>query len=140
MAVSAVHEVMIEANVATRVRLVLQKLGVTLFRNTVGVFFTMDKRTGEVSQVRCGLGNGSSDYIGWTEYVVLPSDVGRRVAIFTAIETKRSKGGRKSEDQERFIARVREVGGIAGFANSPEAAVEAIDQFTVGAPGRPCKR
>lgn len=121
-----------ESNVATTVRLALQKLGVTLFRNTVGVFYTVDQRSGQTSQVRCGLGTGSSDYVGWTEYVVKESDVGRTVAIFTAIETKRSKGGVRSADQERFVARVREVGGIAGFANSAEAAVEVLVDGTTG--------
>lgn len=81
--------------------------GMWLFRNNVGLFLTRDGRP-----VRCGLATGSSDIIGWTEYTIRPADVGRTIAVFTALETKTVRGTVRPE-QEKFIAAVRRSGGIA---------------------------
>ena len=83
------------------------KAGMWLFRNNVGLFYTRDGRP-----VRCGLGTGTSDLIGWTRYIVRAEDVGRTLAVFTAIETKSAKG-RLRPEQQNFIDAVRESGGIA---------------------------
>lgn len=72
---------------------------------------------------------GTSDLIGWSSVVVTPDMVGCRVAVFTAIETKKSKGGRTSDDQANFIAQVLKAGGIAGVANSPEAARSIVSGY-----------
>lgn len=69
--------------------------------------------------------NGAADLCGFTPVVITPEMVGKKVAVFTGIETKRTSGGRTSEEQRNFIARVREAGGIAGVASS-EAAARAI--------------
>lgn len=69
---------------------------------------------------------GTSDLNGWTSVVITPDMVGCRVAVYTAIETKRSKGGVTSDDQAKFIKLVREAGGIAGVANSADAAREIV--------------
>lgn len=55
---------------------------------------------------------GFSDLAGWTEYTIRPADVGRTVAVFTALETKTVRGTVRPE-QEKFIAAVRRSGGIA---------------------------
>lgn len=72
---------------------------------------------------------GASDLCGWTTVRITPQMVGRDVAVFTAIETKRSKGGRVSTEQKNFINQVNAAGGIAGVASSPEQATAIIDQF-----------
>lgn len=95
--------------VAKRVRLALQALRCTLFRNNVGAY-----QTDEGRWIFYGLCKGSSDYIGWTEHVIRPEDVGRKVAIFTAAETK-AKYGVKRKEQETFILAVERAGGIGGF-------------------------
>lgn len=69
---------------------------------------------------------GTSDLIGWTTVDITPEMVGRRVAIFTAIETKESGGGRKRDGQVNFVEQVRKAGGIAGFAHSPAVAQSII--------------
>jgi len=70
--------------------------------------------------------NGTSDLIGWTPVRITNEMVGGLVAVFTAIESKKTKGGRTSEDQHNFIAQVHKAGGIAGVANSPDAAKKII--------------
>lgn len=65
---------------------------------------------------------GTSDLIGWTTVTVTPDMVGRKLAVFTAIETKESGGGVKREAQKDFIANVLAAGGFAGFARSVEEA------------------
>ena len=72
---------------------------------------------------------GTPDLIGWTPVVITPDMVGCRVAVYTAIETKKTKGGRTSDDQVNFIQQVRKAGGIAGVANSPEAAREIVEGY-----------
>jgi len=72
---------------------------------------------------------GTSDLIGWTEIVVTPEMVGHKVAIFTAIETKESGGGRKREGQKTFLARLISAGGIGGFAASADAARMIVQDF-----------
>jgi len=84
--------------------------GVRLFRNNVGQY--TDPR-GHV--IRYGLGVGSSDLIGWTPHVVVPEDVGRTLAIFTAVEGKRLPR-RVTPQQAAFLDAVQAAGGLATVA------------------------
>lgn len=96
-----------------------------LFRNNTGQFRTEDGRV-----VRTGLCVGSSDVIGWQSIEITPDMVGRRVAVFVALEAK-SDTGRPTREQLAFIAAVRAAGGIAGIVRSSEDAEkllrEAVD-------------
>lgn len=65
---------------------------------------------------------GACDLPGWTEVVITPEMVGQKIAVFTSIETKRSEGGRVSPEQRNWMEQVVRAGGIAGVANSPDAA------------------
>lgn len=89
-----------------------------LFRNNVGTAY-QGKRgminsrpvITEPRPIQFGLGKGSSDLIGWTEVIITSEMVGKKVAIFTAIEVKK-KGGKVSEEQQKFINIVNDAGGI----------------------------
>lgn len=72
---------------------------------------------------------GTADLCGWTPVVVSPQMVGQTIAVFTAVETKKTKGGRTSDDQRNFIEQVREAGGIAGVANTPAVAQSIISDW-----------
>ncbi len=72
---------------------------------------------------------GASDLIGFTPVTVTASMVGQTLPVFTAIETKRTKGGRASEAQLNFVSQVVRAGGIAGIANSTESAMSIIDSW-----------
>lgn len=72
---------------------------------------------------------GACDLPGWTTVVITPEMVGRKVAVFTSIETKRTKGGKTSADQLNWCSQVKQAGGIAGIANSPEAAVAIVSDW-----------
>lgn len=100
----AVSEVEIMKQIQT-----LSRGEVRLFRNNVG-FDAQNK-------VRYGLAPGSSDLIGWTQVEITQHHVGRKVAIFTAIEVK-SEFGRIRSDQQRFVDFVDECGGISGICRS----------------------
>lgn len=73
--------------------------------------------------------NGASDLNGWTEVEITPEMVGRRIAVFTAIECKASSGGRTSAEQHNYIGQVQRAGGIAGVAASPEQAKQIIEEY-----------
>lgn len=113
-----------ESEILKRVRLALSEAGTVNFRNQVGAL-----RDTYGQLVRFGLCNGSSDVIGWTSRVVTQEMVGKKVAIFTAIETKRSVGGVRSEDQKNFVGTVQAAGGIAGFASSESEAVQIVKRW-----------
>lgn len=76
---------------------------------------------------------GACDLPGWTSMEVTPELaqrlIGRKIAIFTSIEVKRSKGGVHSDDQKNWCTQVRDAGGIAGFATSPQQAQEIISSW-----------
>jgi len=95
---------------------------IRLLRNNVGV---LRDRTGR--PVAYGLGSegskplkGTSDKIGWRSVTVTPEMVGRRLAVFVAIEEKDLAPA--TPDQLRFVANVQAAGGLAGVAHSAEEA------------------
>jgi hypothetical protein len=61
--------------------------------------------------LRAGLCTGSSDLIGWQSVVITEDMIGKRVAIFTAIEVKHGST-RTTEEQKRFVESVNSSGGI----------------------------
>jgi hypothetical protein len=74
--------------------------------------------------LHAGLCTGSSDLIGMTEVTITPDMVGKKIAVFTALEVK-TKTGRATPDQMNFIHQVLKSGGIAGVVRSPEDAIQA---------------
>lgn len=76
-----------------------------------------------------GLCVGSSDLIGYTPVVITQEMVGRCLAVFTAVECKRERGGGLSPEQRNFLEKVLAAGGIAITARSPEDAVQVDEQI-----------
>lgn len=81
---------------------------------------------GSATPIQFGLVKGSSDLVGWTSRVITAADVGKRVAIFTAIEAK-DGAGRADTDQRRFIDNVQAAGGIAGVARTADEALALVN-------------
>lgn len=77
--------------------------------------------TGRIGEVRFGLGVGSADLVGLMK--------GGR---FIALEVKRPKHGRVSEDQEKWIRTVRQWGGVAEVVTSPEEALDVVARAKAG--------
>lgn len=99
-----------------------------LFRNTIGMAV---KASGE--KIKFGLCNpGGSDLIGWTRIKITPEMVGRTMAVFTAIESKRPgwKPNQKWDlgSQNNFIGQVLAAGGLAGVARNVEEAKKIIER------------
>lgn len=69
-----------------------------------------------------GLPAGFHDVFGAVTETITPEMVGQKVAIFTTIECKSSKGQAR-EKQERFADAVRDAGGRTGFARDVGTAV-----------------
>lgn len=93
-----------------------------IFRNNVGTGVAYDfknkKLIEPVRVIEYGLCKGSSDLIGWKSVEITQNMVGKRVAIFTAIETKRPTKSKTSDEQNNFIAAVQAAGGIGLIAKS----------------------
>lgn len=90
--------------------LAASKEGWRFSRNNSGVAFHKDG-----SAVQYGLFNpGGSDCIGFIPRLITSDDVGRRLAIFAAVEMKTGKL-RTSVEQERFLRVVERAGGISAW-------------------------
>jgi hypothetical protein len=79
--------------------------------------------------LEAGLCKGSSDAIGWKPITVTHAMVGRKIAVFVALEAK-SANGKPSSEQINFLNRAREAGALAGIIHSPsevDALFESID-------------
>lgn len=72
---------------------------------------------------------GVGDLVGWTTVTITPDMVGCDIAVFTDIETKSSGDAKKRKAQTEFISLVKQSGGIAGFAHTPEMAVSIVKAF-----------
>lgn len=110
-----------EPQIQDAVRLALGKVNdLVLWRNNVGVAQHWNGR--EVETVKYGLANGSADLVG----LLAPS--GRWVAL----EVKAPKG-RTTDEQGRWLALVRKMGGFACVVHSVEEALAALDRARTGA-------
>jgi hypothetical protein len=101
---------------------------VRLWRNNVGGLYDQRGR-----YVAYGLGShggsvlsGTSDAIGLHSVTITPDMVGRRIAVFVAIEAKDK--GEPSAEQRTFLTVVHQAGGIAGVAHSVEEAQQILDR------------
>lgn len=103
-----------ETSIQNRIRKAATKLGMRLFRNNVGLYYSKNG-----TPTLCGLCTGSSDLIGWTPKIITEDDLGKRIAVFTAVEVK-VPGEKPSKDQRQFIDAVNSSGGIAIVAVSPD--------------------
>lgn len=100
-----------ETDLLRALQLAATPMDVRLMRNNVGAL-----TTARGTVVRYGVGGtGGSDLIGWTSRVLTSDDVGRRVAIFTAVEGK-VMPRRPTVDQMRFLDAVRDAGGLTCVA------------------------
>lgn len=121
-----------EQNVLKTILLAVCKGPTRVWRNNSGMAWVGDvvrvnKRDillKNARPLRAGF-KGISDLIGYTSVTICPEDVGKTMAVFTAIEVKAAKG-RATKEQVAFLARVKDAGGYAGVARSPEDAEKII--------------
>jgi hypothetical protein len=129
--------VTVESNIQRAAQLALSAIGVIMWRNNVGKMWAgklVSFKNGRVildnaRPVTAGLCNGSSDLIGLKSVTITPDMVGRKIAVFVALEAK-TPTGRTQTDQYNFMRVVNESGGIAGIFRSPDDAVNIVLQNT----------
>ena len=71
-----------------------------------------------------GLGKGTADLIGWKSINVTPDMVGKKIAVFTAIEVKDKS--KPEPAQIDFLNELNDAGGYAGVAHNLDEALEII--------------
>ena len=118
-----------EKEVEKKLILYSSQMGSILFKNNVGMAFK--EINGKKYPIHFGLCEGSSDLIGWTPIVITPDMVGKKVALFTAVEVKLNKNGkyRATEKQKNFIKAVIDAGGLATIADSYDDFDKMLDNF-----------
>lgn len=107
---------MTETELLRQIQLDLSTGDARLWRNNVGQLVDVYG-----THVRYGLCTGSSDLIGLRSVIITASMVGRRIAVFTAVEGK-SEHGRPTREQTAFIRMVQQLGGLAGIARTVDDA------------------
>lgn len=106
-----------ENPIQKRILLACSRGASRLWRNNCGM---LQDRNG--TWVRFGVANpGGSDLIGFNTITITADMVGKKVAVFAAVEVK-TKSGRIRPAQQVFIDNVKARGGIAGIARSVEEA------------------
>ncbi len=78
---------------------------------------------------------GLPDHNGYTIKVIPPEWVGRQIAVYTASEEKRQRGGRATDDQKAYILRIREAGGIGLIVNDADTAAAEVAAWEPPLPG-----
>jgi ribosomal protein S19 len=92
---------------------------VRLFRNNVGAYSIAGRF------IRYGLHTGSGDLIGWKTVTITPQMIGRKMAVFVSVETKKTRG-EPTIDQKTWARAVAWGGGIACVADSVEKAEKIL--------------
>lgn len=114
-----------ETSLSHHIQLQASEHGTTLFRNQTGRYELKDGRW-----LVSGLCVGGSDLIGWTSIQITPEMIGKRLAVFTAIEVKSPlASGKKKEpsaEQSRFLQAVQSAGGVAFCTNNLEEAMRQL--------------
>ena len=110
-----------ERDIQSLIRIALAEAQVMTWRNNTGALKDINGRL-----VRFGLCVGSSDIIGIKKVTITEDMVGQELGVFCAIEVKKPKGKKATENQENFIAMIRKHGGLAGVARSVEEALTLI--------------
>lgn len=96
------------------------QLGHRLFRNNKGA---LQNKQGD--WVSYGVGpEGTADLLGFAVVTITPDMVGERVAVFCSVEVKKP-GESPRRNQRDWMNFIRQMGGRAGVATSPEE-VDAI--------------
>lgn len=132
---------MAEREILNQIILAYSRIGARLFRNNVGVGWagkvsrphkrmTIEVGPGDIvirnaRPLHAGLCEGSSDLIGWTPLKITEDDVGKTIAVFTAIEIKYGKTA-TTPAQAAFTNVVLKSGGLSCIARSVEDALNLL--------------
>jgi hypothetical protein len=125
-----------ESNILKEILLACSQGGARIFRNNTAVAWVGTKLKSapgtvmlkDARPLHAGLCQGSSDLIGWKTVTISTDMIGKKIAVFTAIEVK-SKTGRVTPEQLNFIQQVRNSGGISGIARDAEQAQQIINSL-----------
>lgn len=115
----------LESPIQTSIRLRLSKLRMLFLRYQVGLFYTRDGRPVKVGEP------GVSDLIGMVPHVVTQEDVGKTIAVFTALEVKKPGGKTeksRKENQGNFLRLVNRLGGIGAIVKSEDEAADVAEK------------
>ena len=121
-----------EGNLLKRIQ-ILAGRNVRIFRNNTGTGWQgkpiWKGKTLILENARplnAGLCMGSSDLIGWKTVIVTDEMVGKKVAIFTALEGKTGKTA-TSKEQSNFLRAVQKAGGIAAIIRNEQDAYNVLN-------------
>lgn len=111
-----------EASILVKIRKQFNAGATRLFRNSIGFY-----KSEAGHAIKYGLANpGGSDLIGWTSVIITPEMVGKKIAVFTAVEVK-AAGGKLRPEQINFLQAVKNAGGLSGMAMNVDEVPPILD-------------
>ena len=124
-----------ENNIQSLIMIAFSKFG-RIFRNNTGMGWAGKSRRmpnndvviRDARPLHAGLCIGSSDLIGFSVVEITPEMVGKKVAVFTAIEVKKPKQ-KPTIEQQQFISTVTDMGGIAFVATSTDDVDRKMNEY-----------
>lgn len=114
-----------EWEIMEKIAAACSKGGDQVFENRIGT--VIDQRTNQYISFGVG-GKGAADLIGWKTIEITPDMMGKKVAVFCAIEVKRP-GLEARTEQKAYLKKVDTAGGIAGVAHSVREAKSIIAKW-----------
>lgn len=124
------------SNMLAKVMMAASKLfGARLFKNQVGCAYTGQtalmhgrKVLFDPRIVRYGLCVGSSDLIGFKSVKIEQPMVGKIVAVFLSVEIKTDGYDKVTKEQQNWIDKVNNAGGIAGVVKTEQDAQVLLER------------
>lgn len=112
---------MSESKLIKKLIIEASKQGDRLFRNNCGAY---QDDTGR--WIRYGVASpGGSDLIGWRSVIITPGMVGKKIAIFSALEVKMGHT-KVTDNQQAFVDTVNKAGGVGIIVRSEDG-----ENFTI---------
>jgi len=112
-----------ESEIQNEIRINCNTGETRLWRNSIGQAKT------KWGIIKYGIpGEGGSDLLGFKTITIKPEHIGKKIAVFAAVECK-SQTGKPSPAQINFIKYIRESGGLAGIARSTEDAKSILEEL-----------
>lgn len=96
--------------------------------NTSAIITPHDVLIRDARPIRAGMCVGVTDLVGWTTITVEPEHIGKKLAVFTAIECKEDNLP-ADPDRKKFIESVKIAGGFAKVIKSVSDLISTVSVY-----------
>lgn len=95
--------------------------------NTSAIITPQDVLIRDAKPIRAGMCVGVTDLVGWTTITVEPEHIGKKLAVFTAIECREDLP--MAPDRKKFIESVKLAGGFAKIVENVKDLITTVGVY-----------